>query len=184
MIPTEIEAIIRCFVEDLELMDEFCNQKQFDMVQRTKKMCNTIDHWDVDRRMYHPLVENEIYSVMANSISGCYRQMVHYIRALAFKVYDTGCAYHEAVGFVKEHKLEQTLFLFEYGQSLMPEDFKAVCNYFFNENVAMMKPGHIGFNQLIPLAFFCLNDNPFLEPVQFAMNHFMRNTLTVCDATV
>ena len=179
MIPPDIENIIMLYVDDLELTDEFCNEQQFQMVKRTKKMCDTMDHWDLDRRLYHPLVENEIYSVMANSISGCYKEMVYYIRALAYKTYDLGCEHHTAIGYEKEHKLEQCLFLFEYGQSLMPADFKAVCNYFFNVNVAMMKPGHIGFNQLIPLAFFCLNHNPFIDPVQFAMNHFMRTTLAV-----
>ena len=178
MIP-DIESIINCYVDDLELMDELCNQKQHDMVRRTTLRCNTLDHWAVDRRLYHPTVEHEMYTVMANSIIGCYREMIYYIRALACKTHDLGREYNRSVGFERQHKLDQCLFLFEYGKHLIPSDFKAVCHYFFENNINMMRPGHICFNQLIPLAYFTLNNDPFVEPVQFSMNYVDRQTLMV-----
>ena len=179
MVPNEIERIILRYVEDLVLMDEFCNAKQFKMIERTNRTCQTLDNWDVDHRFYHPIIETEIYTVMANTIVGSYRDAIYYIRQLAYKTHDLSCEYTRATGTEKEHKLAQMLFLFEFGRKLIPIDFRAVAHYFFNVNTTMMKPGYAGFSELIPLAYFTLNANPFIEPVQYATNHFMYTTLTM-----
>ena len=160
-------------------MDEYCNAEQYKMIERTNRTCQTRFTWDVDTQFYHPMIETEIYTVMANTIVGSYREVIYYIRQLAYKTYDLSCEYTRAKGAEKEHKLAQMLFLFEFGRALIPLDFRAVANYFFNINPYLMKPGYTGFSELIPLAFFTLNDNPFIEPVQFATNHFMRTTLTM-----
>ena len=181
MLPNDIEQIILRYVDDLILMDEFCNTRQYQLVVNKKKECDTIHHWDLERRLYHPLVEVEIFSVMANSIAGRYKTLLHYIRQLAYKTHALSDEYLGSKGKQKQHKLKQCLFLFQYGQTILPADFKAVCLYFFNTQLSMMRPGHVTFGILIPLGFFALNVNPFIDPMDFATGHFMRTTLINCD---
>ena len=62
MLPEAIEKIIDCYVDDLVLIDEYCNVGHTNRMNQMNK-CNTLAEYEVDR-LYHPLVEDEIFRLM------------------------------------------------------------------------------------------------------------------------
>ena len=179
MLPEAIEKIIDCYVDDLVLIDEYCNVGHTNRMNQMNK-CNTLAEYEVDR-LYHPLVEDEIFRLMVHTISGRYKDITYYIKRLAMKAHDLACETKHLRGFEKYHKWKQCEYVFNYGRDMMPPDFDTICKFFFNVPAVgyiYIHPGTSGMSILTPIAYFCLNDNPNVSPNQVASNHFKRVTYT------
>jgi hypothetical protein len=159
------------YVDDLNLMDTYCTADQQQKAIEVCNKCNELEFLEIATRMYHPLIDHEIYTTMAGEIADKYRNYVYYLNRLTFKTYELATDMLHSCGYEKEHKTSQCVFLYDFAKGIIPPDFRLICDYFFYKHIRT--PEFSTFRVIASLAYLILNNNPFLSPNACALDYIM-----------